>query len=158
MPRSTKPCVLILILVFLGSVSAIYGQKRNNQKLRFYKNLIYANVGSVGLSGSLTGYYERMLGQRRKFASFIKVGAGVHAYWGGESRYILAQCGILTGLKKHHLELGAGPGYLINLDKDETLSITATVGWRYQKPGKKFMFRMGFSFPEGIHMGVGFSF
>jgi uncharacterized protein (UPF0264 family) len=65
----------------------------------------------------------------------------------------------LTGVKKHHLEIGAGPAYFISGDlKKGEQPITATIGWRNQKPGDNFMFRMGASWPEALYISLGVSF
>lgn len=142
----------------LSSNGFVYGQKESINDVGFNKNAIYGNVGIGGLYFTATGYYERMITQNSKISSFIKVGAGGYSSWGDGGQYILAQYGILTGAKKHHLELGAGPNYFMNGDIKGKLPFTATIGWRVQKPGGKFIFRMGVSFPEAFYIGLGGSF
>jgi len=157
MVQNTKTMALIMVTVLLWSIKSVYGQKGKNGEIGFHKNAIYGSVGTTGFFGSATGYYERMISQRGKISSFIKVGAGTYESWGGSGSYILGQYGILTGVKKHHLELGAGPSYFTSGGPD-ALPLSATVGWRVQKPGGNFMFRMGFSYPESIYIGIGISF
>lgn len=101
-----------------------------------------------------------MVTHNRKISSFVKGGIGGYAIWGTGGQYVLAQYGILTGAKKnHHLELGAGPLYFANGDlQDGEIPVTATVGWRKQKPGGKSIFRMGVSWPEALYVGLGVSF
>ena len=64
----------------------------------------------------------------------------------------------LSGANKHHLELGAGPRYVINGGLQGYLPFAATIGWRIQEPGGNFIFRMGVSWPEAVYIGLGFSF
>lgn len=157
MIRRTKTHLLIITTILLYSVSSVYGQNGNTRETGFNKNAIYGNIGIGGLYFTATGYYERIITQKNKIASFIKVGTGGYALWGVGGQFILAQCGILTGRKKHHLELGAGPNYIINGDLQGDLPLSATIGWRIQKPGGNFIFRMGASLPEAFYVGIGFS-
>ncbi len=158
MRQKTNTMVLTIVTLVLCSNHFVYGQKENTQKIGFYKNAIYGSIGTTGFFASATSYYERMIAKRGKISSFVKVGAGTYETWGGNGTYVLAQYGILTGVKKHHLELGVGPTYFIKGNVHEGLSGTATIGWRVQKPGESFMFRMGVSFPESIYIGIGISF
>jgi len=152
----------LIIVFFFCSINFVFGQQETPQGVSLNKNAIYANVGTAGLYFTATGYYERMITQSRKIATFAKIGIGGYGTIDEDSgEYILAQYGLLTGAKKkHHLEIGAGPAYSINDDDgvEGELLFTATVGWRIQKPGKNFMFRMGASFPEALYVGLGYSF
>lgn len=145
-------CVICIIAI------STFSQKETEEDVGFNKNAIYANVGSGLLYFTATGYYERMLTQNSKISSFVKVGAGGYALWGVGGQFILAQYGILTGAKTHHLELGVGPSYFINGDMQGALPFSGTIGWRIQKPGGNFIFRMGASWPEAVYVGLGFSF
>ena len=158
MIKSTKTNLLIITTILLCAISSVYGQKENTQEVRFNKNAIYGNVGIGGLYFTATGYYERIITQKSKISTFVKVGAGGYEAWGVGGQYILAQYGILTGVKKHHLEIGAGPHYYLNGDLQGDFPFSATIGWRVQKPGGKFIFRMGASWPEAIYVGLGVSF
>lgn len=155
MVQHIKTIVLIVATISLSSIHPVYGQKK---QVDFHKNAVYGSVGTTVFYASATGYYERMVSQRGKISSLVKVGAGTYETLGGSGIYILGQYGILTGVKKHHLELGAGPAYFIKEDLREGLFYTATIGWRIQKPGGKFIFRMGVSVPESIYIGIGISF
>lgn len=53
----------------------------------------------------------------RNISSFVKVGFGAVAHWGGDDIYVLTQYGLLTGAKTHHLEIGLGLNYKITLTK-----------------------------------------
>ncbi len=143
----------------LSAINFVYGQEDNNQKVKLYKNALYSNVGIGPIYFTGTGYYERMLTQKNKISTFVKIGIGGYSIWGTGGQYLLAQYGIITGAKRHHFELGAGPAYFLSGDlKEGEPPITATIGLRNQKPGGKFMFRMGISWPEALYFGLGVSF
>jgi hypothetical protein len=156
--KSIRTCLLITVTILLSSSSIVYSQSENIKDIGLNKNAIYGNVGIGGLYLTATGYYERIITQNNKISSFVKAGVGGYALWGIGGQYILAQYGILTGAKKHHLELGVGPNYFLNGDLQGELPFTATLGWRIQKPRGKFIFRMGGSWPEAVYIGIGASF
>lgn len=158
MTHNTKINLWIVSILFLCAFNTVYGQKENAPK-EFHKNAVYGNVGVGGLYFTATAYYERVLTQRSKFTTFVKVGTGGYVLWGLGGQYILAQYGILLGAKKHHLEIGLGPGYFVSGDfKGDGPPLSGTIGWRIQKPGGKFIFRTGASWPEAGYIGLGFSF
>lgn len=134
-------------------------QQLTAQDTQFKKNTIYGSIGFAGLYGSATGYYERIIKQNmwsKNISSFVKVGYGGVAYWGGESTYLLAHYGVLTGIKTHHLEVSLGPIHYIN--NDLGIPVSANLAWRIQKPRKNFIFRIGLGLPESIYTGVGIAF
>ena len=126
-----------------------------------YSNAIYGNIGIGGLWFTPTGYYERMLrrnAQPSKISTFIKAGFGAAGYWEGESQYILGHYGILTGTKKHHLEVSAGFVKAIGEGFDDFFPLSGLVGYRLQKPEGHFVFRTGVGWPEAFYLGLGVSF
>jgi hypothetical protein len=149
-----------VIAILLCSVNFLFAQEEKSLENTLNKNAIYANAGTAGLYFTATAYYERILTQKRKIATFTKIGVGGYdTFEGDRGQYILAQYGLLTGAKKrHHLEVGAGPAYFIVENEDGEVLFNATVGWRIQKPGGNFIFRTGLSFPEALYLGLGFSF
>ena len=97
-----------------------------------------------------------------KICSFVKVGTGLFGGWNTDGAYSYAKFGILTGAKKHHLEIGIGAsvkfpsfGY-----SDDPLGypFAGNIGWRIQQPNKRFIFRLGIGLPETLYTGVGFAF
>jgi hypothetical protein len=130
-------------------------------------NAIYGNLGAasiVGVWASATIYYERILNHDRVIKPFLKGGVGGYALWGEGGFFLLTSYGILTGRKSSHFEISAGVNWFLNGDlqgdyKYNALTLlSATIGYRYQKPGKRFIFRTGVSTPEGVYFGVGRSF
>lgn len=152
-----KVQVLVIVIFIWCSINQSMAQE-----VQFNKNAIYGNLGSGGIYFTATGYYERMIKQKMwntSISSFVKVGFGAEVHWGGESRYLLSQYGLLFGAKKHHLEIGLGPGYFSNNSVTGKLfMMSGTVGWRFQKPDGNFIFRIGTSWPEAVYAGLGLSF
>ncbi|PZE17691.1 hypothetical protein DNU06_07630 [Putridiphycobacter roseus] len=137
-------------------------QERESEYVGFNKNALSTNIGIGGLYFTATGYYERLLQQnkwQKNISSFVKFGYGAEAHWGGGGMYMLAQYGIFTGAKIHHLEISTGPNFFISGDlKGDFAPWSAALGWRVQKPGGNFIFRMGAAWPEAIYTGLGVSF
>jgi len=154
-----KSVFLLISTLFLSIISKINGQELSANKTEWNRNSIQANVGFAGYFAA-TGYYERILSQKKKYRSFMKVGVGIYALPGsGEGgNYILAHYGILTGMNKHHLELGAGPNWFLEGEWEGIVPFTATIGYRNQRPDNHNMFRVGISWPDAVYMGMGISF
>lgn len=151
--------LLIIISLVYSLTSNVLGQEVNALNEGLNKNAIYGSVGFVAF-GTATVYYERRFNSNGRLSSFIKIGAGAYALPGSGSggQYILAQYGLLTGSKKHHLEMGIGPNLFLNGEWRDNAPFTATIGWRIQRPFDNYIFRIGASWPEGIYIGIGFSF
>ena len=153
--------LLLILSIILCSINYSFAQDDTIIESKLYNNAIYGNVGIGGLYFTATGYYERILKQNvwnTNISPFVKVGFGAEEHWGGNGQYILAQCGLITGAKKHHFEMGAGLNYVISGDYQGDNPISGFVGWRFQKPGKSFLFRVGAGWPEAVYLGLGASF
>ena len=150
---------LVFILLLVSNTISAQTEKPNSIETKMFNNAIYGNVGFGGLYFSATAYYERMFqrnAQKSKISTFVKAGYGGAAYWEGESTYILGQFGILTGVRKNHLEVSAG---LVKfLDDYFSSPLSGSIGYRFQKPGGHFIFRTGVGWPEALYVGLGVSF
>jgi len=154
---------LPIILLLISNTIASQDVKPDSAQLKMFNNAIYGSVGSlIGYYNNVNIYYERMF-QRKPYRSriitLVKAGyGGWSSPWGGKGSYILGQCGILTGVKKHHFELSAGLiKFFSDSEKIETL-LSGSLGYRSQKPDGHFIFRTGVSWPETIYLGFGVSF
>ena len=154
---STRGFIVFLLLIS-NNISA-QESNANSTENKMFNNAIYGSVGFGGLYFSATAYYERMFqrnAQQSKISTFVKAGYGGAAYWEGESSYILGQFGILTGVRKNHLEVSAG---LVKfLDDYFSSPLSGSIGYRFQKPGGHFIFRTGVGWPEALYFGLGVSF
>jgi len=149
----------LVTIVLVCLMSSVYGQNENDNKLKLNKNAVYGTIGTLVIYYIATMYYERMITQKKYISSFAKVGYGGYVGWlVGEGEYVLAQYGILLGSKTHHLEASAGMSYINEAENVEITPISATLGYRIQKPKGHFIFRMGASWPEAAYIGIGVSF
>lgn len=151
---------LAIILLLISNTIAAQNAKSDLKESKMFNNAIYGSVGIGGLYFTATAYYERMFQrnvQKSKIATFVKLGYGGAAYWGGESPYVLGQFGILTGVRKHHMEVSAG---LVHSPDDSYVSspLSGSIGYRFQKPDGHFIFRTGVGWPEALYVGLGVSF
>lgn len=150
---------LLSIFLLLGVLTA-YGQDSTStsNQVSLKKNIIYATAGYAGLYAALNGNYERIIIQKQTgfFKNYmVRIGGGVYVEWGGEGSYAVTGLTGLTGLKKSHLELHLGIAYSSGF---ESLTPAVGIGYRYQKPGGQFVFRVGASFPESFYLSLGFCF
>ena len=169
-----KKFIYLLISSFPLLLSCNYSFSQDApvaEKNELYKNAFYGNFGALDplFHNTLTAYYERILKhnvQNHKTSLFIRIGLGnVGVGWIGYQKFKLAQLGLLFGEKKHHLEIGAGPGYFDNRDLFPKTNLpafefqpTGIAAYRYQKPKGHFIFRAGIAYPETIFIGLGLSF
>jgi len=123
------------------------------------RNVIHGSLG-VGPVFSATVFYEHIFLQpeNSRMAVFARGGYGVMAVLlADNSRYVLAQGGIITGKKNSHFEAALGACYLFD-NNLEGYAPALSAGYRLQKPGGHFMFRTGLGFPEDLYVGIGVSF
>ncbi len=146
------------------------------------KNSIYTNVSPLLLYVGTNINYERILKQglwNSSVSVVSKIGVGTFSSWVTSGIYSLAQVGLLTGKRKHHLELSAGinvfhPGIesyggKIYFSDDRVGDpapghpFSGNIGWRFQPPKTSnrkfnFLFRAGIGLPDLAYIGIGFAF
>ena len=64
----------------------------------------------------------------------------------------------MSGIDTYHLEMGYGIAYSSHYDDTFGLMPVAHVGFRFQKPGGFFIFRIGAGIPEGVYASMGVNF
>ena len=166
--------LLVLITLFCCSISAIsqtendsLGSIKTNadstQSLKWIfhqKNDFHLEV--FGAAGLYSINYERVIVNGNKLKTLASIG---FSYMGTKSwRGFIIPISInqLLSFKEHHIELGIGgsPNFVISNDFGETWAqfIFTRIGYRYQKPKGKFIFRAGaipIVYPEfGIWGGI----
>jgi len=156
---------LIVLIAFLYSITNCVGQQIQPQLIESNhpkKNSIQTNLNSVVLQSSCSINYERILWQKQKVAYLTKIGMGKYSGWASEGSYLIAKGGALIGKSYHRLELAGGVIWynarFTGERRLKDLNPIFNAGWRFQNPNKHLSFRAGLSFPEGIYLGVGFSF
>lgn len=136
--------------------------KPDTSKQLMYNHSVH---GSLGIGGLLflyipaTIYYEHMIQKDLfgpKITSFIDAGFGYAGSWDGDSPFLIARFGILTGKRKHHFESSVGIAHF--LDPFYGLTPSLAIGYRKQKPKSRSIFRTGVGWPEAIYVGWGVGF
>ncbi len=91
-----------------------------------------------------------------------QISAGTYAVWGDGGPFVRASAVYLLGKKNHHLEFNGGLTGFLNGDLAgiNGLSPLAGFGYRFQSIRRPHspVFRVGISWPQGLHFGLGFSF
>jgi len=164
----TKFCfILILCLSTAGAFSqdtpdpkaipfdTISYPDSGNHEILLNRNTFYGSFGSIAVYSTAIAFYERKLTQKRAVSTFLKFGAGPWWGLGDLGAVVNAQYGMLAGRKNHNLELSAGGSLFIG---SKLIPLSATIGYRFQKPEAHFIFRIGASWPEAIYVGLGYSF
>lgn len=145
--------------------SSIYFRTMTPQELAIPKNRIHGHLGHFG--PFFTGYfgsYDRLLLNRPGNILFptlwLNFSGGNSLYW--EEVMLSAALFAMTGTRSNHLEFRLGIGGYAgnNSDPDSPGKLFPVGGLAYcfQKPEGGFLFRAGFSFPEVLHIGVGYNF
>lgn len=88
------------------------------------------------------------------------MGGGLMAFWESSGWFTMATYTSLTGKGSNHLEVGLGAMYAEYTEEEaEAILLPAgNLGYRFQKPDGRFIFRTGVGFPEAIYISFGFSF
>ncbi len=139
------------------------------------KNNIYVSFGSTLVYSAFTICYERNVFNKPNSEWNIRGGWGFNAaLWGVVCHHFLVDMCYIGGKSNHHFEACLGVsmlfdmGYYLYYKNDPNLYEpfsyfadwypSAYVGYRYKKPGGKFLFRVGVGWPEQAGFGVGFCF
>ncbi len=135
------------------------------------KASIYFTGGTVLMASSVSGNAEFFipLKKLRRVTSFVKVGFGRvtflldslfidpdEEYYNG-NLFMLAHYGILTGNRASHFELSGGIVYSLRGEYG-LFPLSVNSGWRFQKPNKHFLLRLGLGWPDILYLSLGASF
>jgi len=142
----------------------------------FYGVISYSLVGY-----SVTINYERMLfplGRKNVTTAYLRAGAGSWAYWTSGGVGGILAVNLVFFRKSSHLEGGLGIVTLYDrktyrfvlenhlntnephpLRRDYMINTPGVnLGYRYQDPDHRFIFRFGLSYPEGAYTSLGLTF
>lgn len=170
-----KKNTIILLFVSVLFTCSSYAQQSsslmvNEQLLK--KNAFYVNVGSSFIFNDVNFVYERNFFHQNYSYYNLQIGFGLmEAAWGPTYQQFTVCPSWLFGKDKNHMELNLGVTVSYDFDgyrHSHPSSLTffnyleafpaAYLGYRYQKPEGKFLFRVGIGFPEQIGVGVGWCF
>lgn len=133
--------------------------------LRFnYKNNVQLEL--FGSAGLYSINYERIIFNQNKYKTVGELGFSRIPISEGNGMSFPISINQLISFQRHHIELGVGatPNYVSDyLYPGWDIHYSARIGYRYQKPHRRFIFRAGvvpiFAFPGyGIWGAVNFGY
>jgi hypothetical protein len=125
----------LLVLVLFSSITVLPQNTELNSQIFLKKNSINIELGGYTVIGAV--FYERVIINQPKFKAVGQLGYGL-------SGWPIGIHGLISS-NKHHFEFGACitfPSSLIDFDADNPY-VTGRLGYRFQKPEGKFIFRAG---------------
>jgi hypothetical protein len=174
--------LVILLLLLNGYRISAQTETDSVGHMEFNRYSIYTTAGFYPIYAILNGNFEvKIASNSRVIAHYIGGKASV-GYW--ESMIATGQqigLGIttLSGKKANHLEVYAGitsifdtDQYRRHLDYPDNFPNqqpvyfknyvfiwpSISLGYRYQKPQKPFLFRTGLGYPDAVYVSLGYSF
>lgn len=143
----------------------ITGTAQNSRNDKNSLSLAVAITGVVNLN------YERYLwsfGSKKRWKLFGRAFYGSAGAIGNDYIQAALLPNIVSGRGKNHFETSLGPVFLFDWDDGRSvltrptnfvhLFVHANMGYRFQSPYKRFIFRTGIGYPEVIYIGMGWSF
>ncbi len=162
--RVRHPFTVILILSLHFFCKNTYSQQDDYKEKANDLNAIYFSAGTAVLWHGASLTYERGLNTNlfnKNISTFAKLGSGYYLIWDWSPEYggpwAFSHYGWLLGKDIHHFEISAGVFYGFSGDL-MGLFPSGTIGYRYNKPLGKFIFRANASFPEALNISAGFKF
>jgi hypothetical protein len=169
----TYVAISVLILLFTQSV---YAQNNPDKLVRTFKNSIHLSSGYY-LNASLE--YDRALfaGAEGLVSVYAALTGGYRQFESGAGPFSELKGIVLMGRKSHHVEFTAGGMLFFDrydyyyereygwntsaVEKSDFLYLVPsfTLGYRYQKPGGRLVFKLGTGRPVNkFYVGLGFAF
>lgn len=150
------------ILTIIAFVTIIPLNAQNNSAALFKRN-------NISLTGNLlygaTLNYERIISEHQgKFynSNILRIAGGMELGTGFDAVYMALLYQHFYGKKANHLEWVLGPTIAFKYRSFSANNLlilpVVNIGYRYQKPGKNFLFRTGIGFPQIVYAGLGVSF
>lgn len=139
-------------ILFLLTVNTVFAQEKN----KIARNLFHLEAFGCGGYGSVN--YERLLFDKNDFSIAARIGLSTYHLRDYTHQFnpdiiVPIACHAYYG-KKHHTELGLGEtvGSIVSADKEDfepkrntALSTVVHIGYRYQKPGGGFLFKIAYT-------------
>lgn len=150
---------LIIILFFTLFVTSCFGQDSTDvdNKFKYYNNV---QIEILGSGAVYSVNYERTILNGNRFKTLAQIGI---SFWGNKSWkgfVIPIAVNELISFNRHHIEVGTGvsPNFVWRTDQSREWDyfLMGRIGYRYQNPKKKFIFRIGYTpiiLPEFGHWG-----
>jgi hypothetical protein len=163
---------MLFTLCFIFFISIGYSQENKSDisSIGLKKNVIYGTLG-VDIENTYVtflGNYEHMIFELPNsfvHSFWIRIGAGPWAAFdaNGGTNYV-STLSVVMGKRRAHLEIGSGVLFTYDsgtkrfhpLVNDRHLA--GNLGFRFQRPGRYFVFRAGIGWPEFMYLSLGFCF
>ncbi len=137
---------IFITAVLLGTSSFIFSQEQSLYDMEHEnKNYIYGDIGFgiVNLAGSLRLNYERQVFKKNSINVTGRVGIGYWIDWTSSGVETPISIQAIFFKSASHLELGIGARWYTDLvEKESGTDALFNFGYRYQKQGKKLLFRI----------------
>ena len=139
-------------LVALFILSFVSGQDSGTNLFK-YRNSAYVEAGGHGLFYSIN--YEHLFVNQRVFKTSAHLGISYYPKQTGiRDIWIPVVINEIFSISKHHIELGLGHVFIREASRDMENNprewfwsgvFTGRIGYRYQKPGGRMTYRIGFT-------------
>ena len=153
---------LFFISFLLLSLITIGQETESEVPVKIRKNIFHATGGYAIYYLAADINYERLIGETNNefiHSIWVRLGGGGWIIYGDEGKHFLAAVTILSGSNNNHFELSLGMAYMYSDRKyDQGYIPAGAIGYRYQKPGSRFVFRTGFGVPETAYISLGLCF
>jgi len=156
-----KKLLLAGIFLILSLHSFGQGDRYSPDVLR--RDAFYVNVGFLSIDLN----YERKIMTYEKGYLFGRVGAGYWAGWAILGANFKFHLSYIYGKKNSHLEFNLGARYkgeFVHTSYNEPGGFSdgdmlpiVNIGYRYQKPGRPFVFRAGIGTESVFYLSIGTS-
>jgi hypothetical protein len=176
--------ISLFCVVFAIGILNLKAHDNDNDTInrKIQSNTINFSAGFYPIWGVLSFNYERKIKEMHTgfFKTYyIKGSGGKWSTFGGDGIHTGIGLSGLTGRKSNHFEMHIGITSIIQTEryhreKDNPDNFpnqqpvllknyigfwpAGTLGYRFQKPGKPFLFRTGIGFPEAVYLGLGMAF
>jgi len=151
-----KTFIISVLIIVANSFANAQEEKTDSIKINLNQNSINFSYGIASAHLSYEKLYKskgNVFGGRN--STIVDFGLGAVGAWDGAVPYIISRYGILTGSGSRHFEAKAGILYLPTV---AFLLPSASIGYRKQKPGSRFIFRTGIGLPDFLYLSWGYSF
>ncbi|MEN8158022.1 MAG: hypothetical protein ABFS10_13810 [Bacteroidota bacterium] len=121
----------------------------------------YGTLSILPISGSTSFNFEYMIFNDPASAFktvFLKGTTGARFSWEAAGPYFTGTFQAITGSGSHHFELGGGLAVLFGGIEPEYLRPAGSIGYRFNRPWSKFIFRGGVGYPEIVYISIGHFF
>ncbi len=161
----------IIILLFLFSSFFSFAQESEVKQsqstpLKLHNNSIYGNISFGGVLGQAGLTYERQLLEARMGYVYARAGIGFGYEWSDTYTSCRMDLAYVFFKKRSHLEVNLGMNYITDCYSSTgsycfsggEIKPLVNIGYRYQKPGGRFIFRLMVGTESYYNLSFGVAF